>query len=151
MDDECIICYESTANRTRPCNHAICRSCLDKWFERHSVWCPYCKQTIGSPSSDVVWIQKDDIFADLSNKVHAGVTLTIRGDRIVVTKLTKNDMCHKSGMRTGMIVESINRIPIFTPRDVANILNTVRGYGGTALIRVRQERSPWKRILKRFL
>jgi hypothetical protein len=95
-------------------------------------------------------MQKDDIYVDLPTQSHAGVTFTKRGDRIVVTKVIATDMCHRSGVRAGMIIQSINRIPIFTPRDGSNILNTVRDYGGSALIRIEVKPTLWSRFMKKF-
>jgi hypothetical protein len=45
---ECFICREERTKKTEMecCNQALCDSCVENWFNKESVKCPFCKKDI---------------------------------------------------------------------------------------------------------
>lgn len=49
MEEECSICLdEITANSQKilPCNHSFHAECIDRWLQRESRTCPYCRKEV---------------------------------------------------------------------------------------------------------
>lgn len=47
--DSCIICYNSISDEemcVTNCNHKYCLDCLNEWFDRGNISCPFCRQDI---------------------------------------------------------------------------------------------------------
>lgn len=51
---ECLICREERTKKTKLhcCGQEICDSCVDNWFNKESVKCPFCKRDIRDLNSD---------------------------------------------------------------------------------------------------
>ena len=45
---ECTICRENRSKKTRLecCNQEMCDSCIENWFTKESIHCPFCKKDI---------------------------------------------------------------------------------------------------------
>ncbi|MDA9846596.1 RING finger protein [Flavobacteriaceae bacterium] len=45
---ECFICREDRTKKTemKCCKQALCDSCVENWFHKESVKCPFCKKDI---------------------------------------------------------------------------------------------------------
>ena len=45
---ECFICREERTKKTemKCCKQALCDSCVENWFNKESVKCPFCKKDI---------------------------------------------------------------------------------------------------------
>jgi len=45
---ECFICREERTKKTEMecCKQALCESCVENWFNKESVKCPFCKKDI---------------------------------------------------------------------------------------------------------
>lgn len=50
---ECIICREERTKKTKLncCGQEICDSCVNNWFNKESVKCPFCKRDIRDDNS----------------------------------------------------------------------------------------------------
>ena len=45
---DCIICREKRNKKTqlKCCNQFLCESCVENWFKKESIKCPFCKKDI---------------------------------------------------------------------------------------------------------
>ena len=43
-EDECCVCFRSTTDRVKPCEHVVCSDCANRWFEKN-LQCPFCRTT----------------------------------------------------------------------------------------------------------
>ncbi|CAL8382555.1 unnamed protein product [Boreogadus saida] len=52
-EDKCPVCMDQITNRTTlPCNHALCKECLEKLVRKMGPTCPICKALFGEMTGD---------------------------------------------------------------------------------------------------
>ena len=111
--EECAVCLEETLDRVKPCGHAVCRTCTNKWIIRNRCTCPLCRQPmLGDPEDK----DKSDntIIIDPRTGTFFGVTVrnTPSGEGVLVTHTDPRDLVHASGIRAGVVITHINNVPI---------------------------------------
>ena len=148
---ECVVCLEDTERRIGPCGHALCVECARRWLSTTPT-CPLCRaDTYGlrewtptptSPSSRVIRLA-------LPAGTHAGITLAQSAAGAVrVVSVHPADRCAASGVRKGMLVETLNGVPCTKSDKVARMFDAARSHGAVLTVRqpVRwQWRAPWRR------
>lgn len=147
---ECPICYNIINNSCiGSCTHHFCLECLIKWCEMGGIHCPICKTLIGEIRPDVEFNKincpENAIFTtdnighkltiDFSNNEPAGITLennNIYGKRchgVLITKINKNNLCYKLGLRKNDNILFINNVPCIDHKQTIAIIDNCSRIG----------------------
>lgn len=111
MIEECAVCFDETTDCVKPCDHPVCRKCVNKWvFSFNGNTCPLCRQPILYDTSS----NNDDRVVQTHTGSFFGVTVqnTTTGRGVMVTHLEPRDLIHTAGIRTGSIITHINGVPV---------------------------------------
>lgn len=157
-EDECVVCYNPTANRLSPCNHIVCLGCAELWVVR-SVKCPVCRHTLVSLQLPDIPVQLQPLPLDISSSsktpthafawcrrkppapprpfvivyfppgTHAGITFANADQAVRVSRLIADDQCARHGLRKGDLVTYLNDIPVTDHARAAAISDAARDAG----------------------
>ena len=148
MNDECVICYGETDNRVRPCDHVICVPCAKRWMQLKPT-CPVCRGNVIDVGDDICG---DDITIPAEDGRRFGVTVRNleNGQGVRVTRVSRIDHLHRSGIRRGTIITHINGIPVNAHGDAIVILESIPERE-PVYIRTRANRRSISDMFRRFL
>ena len=128
---ECVVCYEGTANLVRPCFHRVCPECIDKWVSKDQVSCPLCRGIVVNPRKHlpvpalkVAGREATVTVVDFPcPNSHAGVTFSSDPRGLKVSGVHAADRAHACGLRHGDVVVLLNGMTV-TDHAVAARLMT---------------------------
>jgi len=139
-DDECVICYNTTSNKIKPCMHTVCKDCCQSWYySSGNLLCPYCRQTILCFGKTNIEVDKYNICLHApSPSKHYGITLCSMKDGVMVTKLNKNDCAYKGGLKIGFIITHINDIPIKCHENAISMFRSSKIFGSDLFLKTKK-------------
>lgn len=137
-DAECVVCLEATEWRIGPCDHPLCVQCAQRWLQTTPT-CPLCRTvTYGlkdwtpSPASD----STRTVHLNMPPGTHAGITLAPNAAGPVrVLRVHPADRCAASGVRKGMLVETLNGVPCVRSHEVVRMFDAARTHGAVLTVR----------------
>ena len=137
--DCCSACWNETDARLGPCGHAMCRACAARWCSVAPT-CPMCRvETFGLVGG--VTASESALRVPMPRGTHAGVTVACaEGGGVLVQRVHPNDRFAACGVRKGMVLESINGIPIGSPGAAVRMLQA--GIGHEVCLSVRPPPAP---------
>lgn len=111
--EECAVCLEETLDRVKPCGHAVCKTCVNKWIVRNKCTCPLCRQPMLGDLDEEPKSGKA-VVIDPSAGTFFGVTVRNNpsGVGVLVTHTNPRDLVHASGIRASVIITHINNVPV---------------------------------------
>lgn len=110
--EECAVCLEDTLDRVKPCGHAVCKTCVNKWIVCNRCTCPLCRQPMIGEAEQAE--EEKVVIIDPHAGTFFGVTVrnTPSGEGVLVTHTVPRGLVHASGIRAGVVITHINHIPI---------------------------------------
>jgi hypothetical protein len=144
----CVICYYETNNCIAPCEHSFCEKCIERWYRKSGKnTCPLCTKNIASFNASQDLISNADFTLYAKKGEHLGVRLQSLplNFGVKITSLNHNDIAYKSGIKKGMIITSINNIPITDHICAVKICEASRNTYGFVTIKIRKPTSNYKR------
>lgn len=124
--NECVVCFEPTAECCMPCRHPMCHQCSSKWFRKKTI-CPMCRQVPASYHSErpVADGERDVVISSFP----LGLTVWNRGRDVCVAKTVARDSAARAGLRPGDRIVHVNDIPVQRHGDMIEICrcNEVNG------------------------
>lgn len=135
--EECAVCLEETLDRVKPCGHAVCKTCVNKWIVRNKCTCPLCRQPmLGDPEETK---SSEAVVIDPSAGTFFGVTVrnTPSGEGVLVTHTDPRDLVHASGIRAGVVITHINNVPVNEHQTAILLLETATSTGTRVRLQTR--------------
>lgn len=122
--EECAVCLEDTLDRVKPCGHAVCNTCVNKWIVCNRCTCPLCRQPMIGEAEQTE--DEEVVIIDPRAGTFFGVTLRNNpsGVGVLVTHTDPRDLVHASGIRTGVVITHINNIPVNEHQTAILLLET---------------------------
>ena len=138
---ECVVCYEPTADFVRPCKHPLCGSCAYLWFSKRTV-CPYCLTVPSGFCANRPDRGERDVYVKTTP---LGLTLTNMMNQVVVKAVVRRDSAYRSGLREGDVITYVNGLPVSCHRDaIAVIRSAETAKEGIVLTTIPMKTRHWK-------
>ena len=116
------MCLEDADVALQPCEHAVCRTCVARWFQTKPT-CPLCRTVAVVPRSNTandlrtVCIETDGLS-------HVGITITsVSNRRMRVLYTCKRDLAYANGIRKGDIIRDINGIAFHSSDNAVTMID----------------------------
>ena len=146
-DTNCVICYYATNNCLAPCKHSFCEKCIEKWYKKSGrITCPLCTNKLASFNASQDLISNADFILYAKPGQHLGITLRswtiMKGVKVI--GLDANDIAYKSGIKKGMVITSINNIPVTDHTSAIKICEASKDTYGLVTIKILKPESKCK-------
>lgn len=148
-DDECCVCFNSTKNMLKPCNHKACVKCMERWYEiKKEPICPMCRTTLCSFTLNKDFEYNMKIFAN--DAQHFGITVFFSGkkDAVVVKKCKIQDRAYECGLRKGHVITHANGIKLKSHSSLIKIMEQCRKHNLEVYLQTYKQK---KTILSLFI
>lgn len=134
MEEECMVCMETTGDTLAPCSHPICSACAKRWFATSQPRCPTCREVVvrvpglqaaeerRKHSTLLIALKRNDDDASSGWRHHVGLTVKNHGPGVRVTALHPRDKGLACGLRVGDVITHLNGIAV---RDHATAVSVV--------------------------
>lgn len=131
----CVACFGPTDERLAPCAHPMCAACAARWVAEHGT-CPSCRRdTCGLLRAATHQEPGRVVRVAIPRYAHAGITLARATHGVRVEAVHPYDRAAASGLRRGMVLETLNGVPCARHDVVARMFNAARG--GDVVLTVR--------------
>lgn len=156
IDDDCVVCFESTRCALTPCTHKVCMKCAERWFAK-TTSCPICRATITGIESHES--QRKENVEDhrvvnvkFDGNEHAGVRVNdaLSKAGVVVTWLHKNDLFAHAGVRLGDTILAVNNIRAACARVTIALIEANKASQSEVCLKLLKERRQW-RVFRAFV
>ncbi len=113
QSDSCVICYNSISDEemcVTNCEHKYCFECLNTWFNRGNVSCPFCRRDIlhffkNNEKNNIVKVSVSQITNERENTINRTV---IENNIITNRKLAYFKFCFFINLSYLMYLQYIN-------------------------------------------
>ena len=152
-EPECAVCFEPTGNIVRPCLHAVCPACIDRWMAKATT-CPVCRGVLVSPRKHVgvPFAKQKGVHLTIVDfprpDGHAGMTFKSAPQGLVVAAVHPADRAHACGLRRGDVVTLANGMALRDHAHAAQLLNRAAQTCEPVVLCVRRHRSSWARWMR---
>ena len=131
MSDDCEVCcicldefktYEPCVQLS--CNHVFHTNCLQRYLLREDLGrCPLCRKTFFNTEPSLHPKSQNDFTKTIKHREgHLGLTLKSVSFGVEITKLDKNDLAFKSGLRCGQVITHMNGIRCLGHKHAIHLL-----------------------------